>query len=101
VNCPVDVGHGPRLADEFAHEHEQRDDGELVGAQRFISRAREHVQDDVEVSTRDEIDAERTRHTQRNGDMHSEHDHHQEADYQYGCDIGFEHDELSGSSDQP
>ncbi len=90
VNALVDVGHRARAADEFAHQHEQRNDREHVVAQRRIGGRAEHAGDHVHVAGH-QIEAERAGHAERDGDMHAQRHQHQQADDQDGGDTDVEH----------
>jgi hypothetical protein len=90
VDAAIDVGDGAGAGDELAHQHEQRDDGEDVVAQRLVGGARQHPLDDGEIAG-DQIDAQRARCAERHRDVDAEQHHPDEADQQDDRDIDFEH----------
>ena len=94
VDAAVDVGHGSRLADEFAHQHEQRDDRKDIGADGLIGRRRQHALDGMEgvgVGAGDQEDAERAGHAERDGDVNADGDQDDKTDDQQNGGIDFEH----------
>ncbi len=76
----IEIARGSAFGEEVAHQHEQRDDGEDVVAQRFVGGAGDEIAHHLDVA-RHQIDAERRGDAERNGDMHAgkhqpeQHDH--------------------------
>jgi hypothetical protein len=84
IDCQIDVIDSPRSPDEFAHQHEKRDDGEIEIAQRLGGGARHHRLNHMHVLG-DQIDAEHAGDPQGDRNVHAERDQHRHADDEYGC----------------
>ena len=90
VDAAIDVGHDSRLADEFAHQHEERDDGEDIIANGFVSRRRQHGLHGVEcvgVGAGDQKNSKRAGDAERNGDMNADHDQADKTDDQQNGNV--------------
>ena len=62
------------------HQHEQRNDRELVGTQCLVGRTAKHCQHHVESAAGNQEYPERAGHAQGDGNVHAQGDHHQQAD---------------------
>ena len=66
----VEVARGAAFGEEVAHQHEQRDDGEHVVAQRLIGGVGDEGAHHLDVAGH-QIDAERGGDAERDGDVHA------------------------------